>query len=263
MQGVKSVYDTDLFRPIMDQVQNLVEAAGGKIEGEDLFRQRIIADHARAAVFMIMDGILPENSGRETSRTRVPPPRGTGSRCWASAAFSYTIVPIVVEQMKPGYPQSVEKQAFITKALRLEEERFFQQLPLGLNTLDAMLAETGRDRLSGAEAFRLWSSFGFPIEMAQEIVAERGLPPVDEAEYEAAAEEHSGISGKHPGATGGDTLEAGKYPPTQFVGYDTVTTTARVLGIVDGNRVVLDRTPFYAESGGQMGTRARWTACAW
>lgn len=254
VQGVKTVYDTDLFAPIMAKVEELVIAAGHKIEGEDLFRQRIIADHARAATFMIMDGILPENSGREyILRRLIRRADREGVMLGIDGPFLHTIVPIVVQQMKPGYPQLVEKQAFITKALALEEERFFQLLPQGTNALDAMLAEDGRTGLSGAEAFRLWSSYGFPIEMTQEILAERGLPPVDLDEYEAAASEHSDISSKHAGGGDGPSVDLGLYPATQFVGYQTLETPATVLGVVEENKVILDRSPFYAESGGQTG----------
>ncbi|HEY3265587.1 MAG TPA: alanine--tRNA ligase [Armatimonadota bacterium] len=255
VQGAKSVYDTDLFAPIMARVEQLVKAAGHAIEGEDLFRQRIIADHARAATFMIMDGILPENSGREyILRRLIRRADREGKMLGLDKPFLHTIVPIVVEQMKPGYPQLVDRQKFITKALRLEEERFFQLLPQGLNALETMLAEPGRERLSGSEAFRLWSSYGFPIEMTQEIVAEHHLPAVDQEEYEAAEAEHSGVSGKHgAGAQNGPAVDLGQYAATEFVGYDTVETSATVLGIVDGNRAILDRTPFYAESGGQIG----------
>jgi alanyl-tRNA synthetase len=253
VQGVKSVYDTDLFAPIMAKVAALVSEAGGDIEGEDLFRQRIIADHARAAVFMIMDGILPENSGREyILRRLIRRADREGKMLGLPGPFLHTVVPVVVEQMKPGYPQLVEKQDFITEVLRREEERFFQLLPQGMNALDGMLREDGRAKLTGAEAFRLWSSFGFPLEMTQEIVAEHGLPPVDPAEYEAAEQGHSGVSGKHAVA-GGPAADLSRFPATEFVGYHTITTDARVLGVVDGNRVVLDRTPFYGESGGQTG----------
>lgn len=253
VQGVKSVYDTDLFAPIMAKVAYLVREAGGSIEGEGVFRQRIIADHARASVFMIMDGILPENSGREyILRRLIRRADREGKMLGLPGPFLHTIVPVVVEQMRPGYPELVEKQAFITEVLHREEDRFFQLLPHGMNALDAMLAEDGRVALSGHEAFRLWSSFGFPLEMTQEIVAEHGLPPVDPAEYEEAEREHSGVSGKHAVA-GGPAVDLSRFPVTEFVGYDTITTDATVLGVVDGNRVILDRTPFYGESGGQIG----------
>jgi alanyl-tRNA synthetase len=253
VQGVKSVYDTDLFAPIMAAVESLVNAAGGKIEGEQLFRQRIIADHARAAVFMIMDGILPENSGREyILRRLIRRADREGKMLGLPGPFLHTLVPIVVEQMKPGYPQLVDKQSFIEEVLRREEERFFHLLPQGMNTLDALLHEAGRTKLTGAEAFRLWSSFGFPLEMTQEILAERGLPPVDPDEYNAAEQEHSGVSGKHAGSDG-PAMDVSRFPATEFVGYRAITTEAKVLGVLDGNRVVLDRTPFYAESGGQIG----------
>lgn len=253
VQGVHSVYDTDLFAPIMAKVAELVSEAGGKIEGEDLFRQRIIADHARAAVFMIMDGILPENSGREyILRRLIRRADREGKMLGLDGPFLHTIVPIVVEQMRPGYPELVDKQEFITEVLRREEDRFFHLLPQGMNALDAMLHQQGRERLTGAEAFRLWSSFGFPLEMTQEILAERGLPPVDPAEYEAAEQEHSGVSGKHA-VSGGPAVDLSRFPTTEFVGYRTITSEAKVLGVLDGGRVVLDRTPFYAESGGQIG----------
>lgn len=253
VQGVRSVYDTDLFAPIMAKVEALVTEAGGGITGEGVFRQRIIADHARAAVFMIMDGILPENSGREyILRRLIRRADREGKMLGLPGPFLHTLVPVVVDQMKPGYPELADKQAFITEVLRREEERFFHLLPQGMNALDAMLHEQGRERLTGAEAFRLWSSFGFPLEMTQEILAERGLPPVDPAEYEAAEHEHSGASGKHA-VSGGPAVDLSRFPATEFVGYHTVTTEATVLGVVDGNRVALDRTPFYAESGGQIG----------
>ncbi|HEY3414708.1 MAG TPA: alanine--tRNA ligase [Armatimonadota bacterium] len=254
VQGVNSVYDTDLFAPIMAKVSELVEASGGKIEGDDLFRQRIIADHARAATFMIMDGILPENSGREyILRRLIRRADREGVMLGIEGPFLHTIVPIVVEQMKPGYPQLVEKQAFITKALLLEEERFFQLLPQGINALETMLREEGRTALTGAEAFQLWSSYGFPIEMTQEILAERGFPPVDIDEYTAAEAEHSDLSGKHGSAKNGPDVDLGKYPATEFVGYDTTEAEVTVFDIVDGNKAILDRSPFYAESGGQTG----------
>jgi alanyl-tRNA synthetase len=251
-QGVPTVYDTDLFAPIMSGVADRVREAGGRIEGEGLFRQRIIADHARAAAFMIMDGILPENSGREyILRRLIRRADREGKMLGLDGPFLHTLVATVVAGMKDAYPELAKKQDFITKAIRIEEERFFQMLPQGMAALESLLEEPGRHRLTGAEAFNLWSTYGFPVEMTGEILGERGLPLIDQSEYEAAAEEHSGLSGKHSAGSRamGDDLDG--YPATEFVGYDTLECKANVLGVISGNRVILDRTPFYAESGGQ------------
>lgn len=249
VQNVPTVYDTDVFQPLMRKVEALV---GRSLEGEDIFRQRIIADHARAAAFMIMDGILPENSGRGyILRRLIRRADREGLMLGLDGPFLTQFVPIVIEVMGEAYPMLAERQDFIVQALRQEEERFFHLLPQGMNALDAMLRAEGRQRLSGKEAFTLWSSYGFPIEMTQEILSERGLPAVDPAEYAAAEKEHAGVS-RHATEGHGPDLDVAQYPPTEFVGYQAIEAEARVLG-VHGRQVILDKTPFYAEAGGQIG----------
>ena len=230
---------------------------------------RRIADHIRATTFLIGDGVTPGNSKhgyvlrRLMRRAIVAGRRHLG---FGSEAFLDRAVPGVIENMKDAYPDLLTRQEAILAAVRAEESLFAQTLENGLGRLDDALAKKA---LGGAEAFDLFATYGLPLEVTEEIARENGLT-VNRDEFDAAQKQHSIDSGKGNKKTwiltDEDTKELMRsLPPTEFVGYSELSTESTVLGIlVDGKPVqtlqvdqeavvILDRTPFYAESGGQVG----------
>lgn len=276
LQGKKSVFDTDLFRPVLERIEELSGRAyrGGMEPADVAFR--VVAEHARSTAFCVADGILPSNEGRGYVLRRIVrrAVRFGKSILGFEEPFLHEVAEVVIRQMGDTYPELVDRRAHIERTIVGEEERFRRTLDAGMQRLGEMLdALPTRDAaLPGEDAFRLYDTFGFPLELTREITAERGVR-VDEAGFEAAmaeqrrrSQEAGGIDREVFREFGAAFVELQRnLPPTEFVGYGATEANATVAAIVRGGELVdyasagdevelvLNRTPFYAESGGQIG----------
>ena len=269
-QNVTSLFDTDTVMNITNKVSEITGAHYGESQKRDV-SLRVITDHIRSASFMICDGILPSNEGRGyVLRRLLRRAARHGKLLGVNEAFLYQIVATVVDVNECQYPDLREKQAYITKVIRTEEENFGRTIDGGMKIFGEMLAEhkgKGETVFSGADAFKLYDTFGFPIDLTIEMAADEGLT-VDEEGFKALMQEQkvrAREARKALGDLGWAGVDLGKeIPATEFVGYDELTTDAKVLAIVAEEEtrdaiaagteaiVVLDKTPFYAEMGGQV-----------
>lgn len=258
MQGVHSNYEIDLFVHLLDAAAKAVGCAN---EGQASLK--VIADHIRATVFLMVDGVLPGNEGRGYVLRRIMRrAMRHGHKLGQTQPFFYQLVDAVVREMGEAYPEIVEAQARIRDAVRKEEERFAQTLDAGMQVLEKDLAELQGSVISGETVFKLYDTFGFPVDLTNDIARERGLT-LDTDGYEREMEKQRARAKAAGKFKAGATLDvSGK---TQFVGYSENVADAVVQKLfVDGQAVdvlavgqeavvVLDKTPFYAESGGQVG----------
>ena len=260
MQGVHSNYDIDLFR-------HLIEAAAAIVGTQDLGSSslRVIADHIRASAFLIAEGILPANEGRGyVLRRIIRRAVRHGYRLGCHDVFFYRLVAPLGEVMGDAYPEIVEKRAQIEQVLRREEERFAETLEQGMKVLEDSLKKLQGKRLPGELIFRLYDTYGFPVDLTRDFALEHGL----ELDLEGFEREMAKQRERARAASGFDASHHKVIPihaRTRFVGYDTLRCEAKVLALVRdetqverlgaGERgiVILDRTPFYAEGGGQVG----------
>jgi alanyl-tRNA synthetase len=277
LQGVQSNYDTDLLRPLITAVEELIAKPYGS-GGHDDISMRVIADHMRSIVFLLADGVLPENTGRGYVLRRIIRRAARhGKMLGFSEPFLYRLVETCVHLMGRAYPELETHRAYITKLLLGEEERFLNTLHQGLRELDA-LVEThqadGSRLITGQEAFRLYDTFGFPIDLAEEVAQDAGLrldrdgfETVLEATRQQARETWKGSGEVQVDPVYQRVLQhAGA---TRFLGYTFTETTEPLLALlVDGREVaeahagqrvelVFAQTPFYGESGGQVGDTGR------
>ncbi len=273
LQGVHSNFETDVLRGLMalaEQITGVEYGHGGRNDTS----LRIIADHARAVTFMIADGILPSNEGRGyVLRRLLRRAVRHGRLMGVEDVFLIRLVAEVIERMGEAYPEIVSHQDLINRIVRSEEERFSTTLKTGVSFLEtelAALTHAGQSILDGSVAFALHDTYGFPFELTAEIAAEKGLS-VDEEAFKAEMElqrtrARSHVKDDSWKAYGGAYSElAGSVESTEFVGYEFDEADAVVLGLVaDGQRVesaaagttveiILDKTPFYGEQGGQVG----------
>ncbi|BBP05557.1 alanine--tRNA ligase [Sulfuriferula plumbiphila] len=258
MQHVHSNYEIDLF-------QALIHAAARVTGSADLTDNslKVIADHIRACAFLITDGIIPGNEGRGyVLRRIIRRAIRHGYQLGQKQPFFHLLVADLAMAMGAAYPELVAAQARVTAVLKQEEERFAETLEHGMDILEQAL-QSGANVLDGATAFKLYDTYGFPLDLTADVGRERGFT-VDMAGFEAAMEAQR----KRARAASKFTMQAGMRfdgPPTEFRGYDTLSLDSRILALYqDGSPVhsiaageaaviVLDRTPFYAESGGQVG----------
>jgi alanyl-tRNA synthetase len=261
LQGVDTIHHTDFFAPIINAVfaaKNSGELpfslSTPELNPQDptTWPVRVIADHIRAAAFMAGDGIIPGNSGRDYMMRRFIR-RGAlmGRKLGLNDPFLHRLVPVIVQSYGQVYPELLERQGIITDLIRGEEERFGTTIEGGMGRLEDViesLKAKGETQLSGEEVFRIYETYGFPKELTQEVAADAGFT-IDEAGYEAAAERHSKVSGS---AVGEYAKREFTGLETEFVGYNQLRTEAAIIGVRE-HRVVLDKSPFYAESGGQVG----------
>jgi len=272
MQGKQSNFDSDLFRPIIEYAASLTG-----VDPKDAVAQyRIIADHIRAITFLISDGVLPSNEGRGYVERRILRRAvQRGRELKMTEPFLYRIVGSVVDIYKDAYPELEGKREHISEVVKTEEERFIQTLTQGLALLDDIvegLRKSGRRQISGQELFRLYDTYGFPVELTEEMALTQGLE-LDRAGFEEEMQKQRERA--RAAFTGYEAAEekeayaelAQELPSTQFLGYVQLHTDAKVLAILsDGEpvesaagdteiEVVLDATPFYAESGGQVGDK--------
>ena len=278
-QNVASLFDVDTVMNITHKVSDITHAHYGESQAKDV-SLRVITDHIRSATFMICDGVLPSNEGRGyVLRRLLRRAARHGKLLGVNDPFLYTVCDTVIHENEGHYPELRERQDYITKVIRVEEENFAKTIDGGLRIFNDMLSghkAKGERVFSGADAFKLYDTYGFPIDLTMEMVAEQGME-VDEDGFHQLMEEQRQRARKARealGDLGWAGVEFGKdVPETEFVGYTENTITgARVVALVVENEqaeelmpgvegiVVLDKTPFYAEMGGQVadhGTIAR------
>jgi alanyl-tRNA synthetase len=270
LQDAGSVYETDLMAPLLEVAQHVSGRSYGRDEGDDL-SMRILAEHGRATTFLIADGVLPSNEGRGYVLRRML--RRVVSHAHRLGVEDDVMPPLAeatVERFGDAYPELVERKAFVLQVAASEEEHFRATLRQGLSRFEeeAERARSSGDRtFSGEAAFLYHDTFGFPIELTRELAEERGLS-VDTEAFErlmARQRERAREGAKRAGDEAALVEAARGAGPTEFLGYRDLEAEARVVGLVAGDaaaesaaegtevRVVLDRTPFYAEGGGQVG----------
>ena len=270
-QGVPSLFDVDTVMNITRKVTEITGASYGQSHATDV-SLRVITDHIRSATFMICDGVLPSNEGRGyVLRRLLRRAARHGKLLGVNDPFLYTVCDTVIHENEGHYPELRERQDYITKVIRVEEENFAKTIDGGLKIFNDMLSEhkaKGESTFSGADAFKLYDTYGFPIDLTLEMVEEQDMK-LDEAEFHKQMDEQRQRARKARealGDLGWAGVEFGKdVPETEFVGYDhTAIDDAKVVALVVENEqaeevmpgveaiVVLDKTPFYAEMGGQV-----------
>ena len=277
-QNVDSLFDVDTVMNITHKVSQLTGAHYGETEKRDV-SLRVITDHIRSATFMICDGILPSNEGRGyVLRRLLRRAARHGKLLGVNDPFLYQVVDTVIHENEGQYPDLREKQTYITKVIRTEEENFGRTIDGGMKIFSDLLAEHKQKLekiFSGADAFRLYDTFGFPIDLTMEMAADEGLS-VDENAFQKLMKEQkerAREARKALGDLGWAGVEFGKdVPATEFVGYDHSECDARIVAIVADEElreevaagaeavVVLDHSPFYAEMGGQVADHGTITA---
>ena len=277
-QNVDSLFDVDTVMNITHKVSELTGAHYGETEKRDV-SLRVITDHIRSATFMICDGILPSNEGRGyVLRRLLRRAARHGKLLGVNDPFLYQMVDTVIHENEGQYPDLREKQTYITKVIRTEEENFGRTIDGGMKIFSDLLAEHKQKLekiFSGADAFRLYDTFGFPIDLTMEMAADEGLS-VDEGAFQKLMKEQkerAREARKALGDLGWAGVEFGKdVPATEFVGYDHSECDAKIVAIVADEElrdevaagaeavVVLDHSPFYAEMGGQVADHGTITA---
>ena len=277
-QNVDSLFDVDTVMNITHKVSELTGAHYGETEKRDV-SLRVITDHIRSATFMICDGILPSNEGRGyVLRRLLRRAARHGKLLGVNDPFLYQVVDTVIHENEGQYPDLREKQTYITKVIRTEEENFGRTIDGGMKIFSDLLAEHKQKLekiFSGADAFRLYDTFGFPIDLTMEMAADEGLS-VDEGAFQKLMKEQkkrAREARKALGDLGWAGVEFGKdVPATEFVGYDHSECDAKIVAIVADEElrdevaagaeavVVLDHSPFYAEMGGQVADHGTITA---
>ncbi|MHA5221182.1 alanine--tRNA ligase [Dysosmobacter sp. Phy] len=269
-QNVNSLFDVDTVMNITNKVSEITGAHYGESHAKDV-SLRVITDHIRSAVFMICDGVLPSNEGRGyVLRRLLRRAARHGKLLGINHAFLYEVVDTVIHENECAYPDLREKQAYITKVIRTEEENFARTIDGGMKIYDEMLAAhkaAGETVFSGADAFKLYDTYGFPVDLTVEMAQEAGMS-VDRDGFDKMMEEQRVRARKARealGDLGWAGIEFGKeMPATTFLGYDHDEAQGKVLAIVAEGELrdevaagaeatlVLDQTPFYAEMGGQV-----------
>jgi alanyl-tRNA synthetase len=260
MQGVHSNYDIDLFK-------SLIRAAAEITGTEDLESSslRVIADHIRACTFLIIDGVVPSNEGRGyVLRRIIRRAIRHGYKLGQNQPFFHKLVPTLVREMGSYYAELVSGEARATQVLAQEEARFAETLTTGMALLDAEASKLKSTVIPGETVFRLYDTYGFPLDLTADVARERGLT-IDQAGFDAAMDAQRGRA-RAASKFGTDLRESVKLPgKTDFSGYDRLSGAAKITALIfDGavvdalrpgqeGQVVLDQTPFYAESGGQIG----------
>ena len=272
LQGVDSIFEIDTIKHILDKVLELSGKTYGASHKEDV-SLRIITDHIRAVSFMVGDGILPNNEGRGyVLRRLLRRAARHGKLLGITGNFLYKLVDEVIHVSGDAYPELIERQDYIKKIITIEEDRFQTTIDQGLQNLKdqiKLVEESGSKIFSGEEAFKLYDTYGFPLDLTEEILSEKGLDlDKDAFEKEMEAQRDRARSARESSADSGwegNVLsELSHLEPTQFEGYDNLESDAKVLAIIKDNglvenaevgseiSVILDKTPIYAESGGQL-----------
>lgn len=270
IQNVPTNFETDLFMPIIKSVEKLTSVQySDRVETDVAFK--VIADHIRTVAFAIGDGALPSNEGRGyVLRRLLRRAVRFAKQIQIERPFMYELVPVVGEVMKDFYPDVNEKADFIQRVIRTEEERFHETLSEGLTILDKIVAETkaaSKGIVSGEDVFRLYDTYGFPVDLTEEYVEEAGLA-IDRPGFEEEMNKQRERARAARQDTGSMNVQSDLLSkitePSEFVGYETLKADATIQALIVNQELVevasagqeaqliLDRTPFYAESGGQV-----------
>ncbi|WP_410772555.1 alanine--tRNA ligase [Fontibacillus sp. BL9] len=270
LQNVNSNFDTDLFQPIIAKTASLASVTYGVQEDTDV-ALKVIADHIRTVAFAVADGVLPSNEGRGyVIRRLLRRAVRYGKLIGLDKPFMYNLVETVGEIMGSYYTDIVTKREFIEKVIRSEEERFHETLSDGLAILAEVSAEAkaaGRSLIGGADAFKLYDTYGFPLDLTEDFAAEQGLG-VDREGFEAAMEEQRERARAARHDSGSMKVQGGVLSDfttkTDFIGYNELDAATEIVAIISDDQfvdtlttgqigqVILAKTPFYAESGGQV-----------
>lgn len=268
-QGVANLFEVDTVQRIMQHVIKLTGVPYHEDEKKDV-SLRVITDHIRSATFMIGDGVMPSNEGREYVLRRLLRRAARHGRLLGmDKPFLYEVCNTVIDENEKAYPNLAEKREFIAKVILTEEENFCKTIDTGLPILEQMIKESDGKVLSGENAFKLSDTFGFPIDLTREFAEEKGMT-IDEDSYQSLVTEQRRRARSARKDAGADAWkETGKLgidvEPTVFAGYDKMTVSAQLLAAVkdgetaeyleqgDEATLILDTTPFYGESGGQIG----------
>ncbi len=271
MQGVDNMFEVDTIRRILDTVCKVADKKYGENAKDDI-SIRVITDHIRSATFMICDGIIPSNEGRGYVLRRIIRRAARHSKLLGiTHAFLSELCDVVIEDNCGAYPELTEKKDYIKKVIGMEEERFDATIDAGLSILSNLVREALKDgthKISGENVFKLYDTFGFPIDLTREIAIENHID-IDEETFEKLMklqkERARNARANLSGWSNASKTLLSSLPKTEFTGYKEFKTAgAKVLAIIDGDdsldsisegefSLVLDKTPFYAESGGQVG----------
>ncbi len=269
MQGVDNLFLVDTIQNIMKKISEITGVSYGEDDEKDV-SLRVITDHIRSTTFMIGDGVMPSNEGKGYVLRRLLRRAARHGRLLGyNEPFLYKVCDTVIKENLAAYPELKEKEEFITKVIRVEEESFAKTIDQGIRLLKNIIEDDKIKTLSGEDAFKLNDTYGFPIDLTREILEEKGIS-VDVKRFHELLKEQkkrSRDARKNAGADAwiSDNTDLSDIEKTQFVGYTDLECKSKVLAIVkDGLRIetagegesvvlVLDKTPFYAESGGQVG----------
>ncbi len=275
VQGVRSNFETDLFQPIIKQIASLAGVPYHKDEQADISYQ-VIADHLRSMTFLISDGVLPSNEGRGyVLRRIIRRAIRYGKLIGINASFLYKLTGAVVDEMRQAYPELVDSREHVAKVVLLEEERFATTLDSGLALLNETvekLKSSGEKVIPGALLFKLYDTFGFPLDLVADMARDQHLT-LDEEGYRRAMQEQREKARAAWTGTGDEKVSplykelASSISKTSFLGYDTLEESTEVAAIIKDNtsvlsaqegdevEIILHQSPFYAASGGQIGDR--------
>lgn len=265
MQGKTSNYDTDIFTPMIQAIATLTGIEYGADQKSDV-AMRVIADHIRTIAFAITDGQLPSNAkaGYVIRRILRRAVRYGYTFLGRREAFMYSLLPVLIETMGDAYPELIAGRELIAKVMREEEESFLRTLETGIRLLDKQIDEAkkaGKTVLDGHDAFVLYDTYGFPLDLTALILTEQGLS-VDEAGFDKAMQEQKERARNAAVIDAGDWQVVNDGSAVRFVGYDTLECTTEILRYREVKQknatfyqVVLSETPFYAEMGGQVGDK--------
>jgi alanyl-tRNA synthetase len=273
VQGVKSNYETDLLRGIISRIEEIAGKPYGANSSNDV-SMRVIADHSRAVTFLISDGVFPSSEGRGYVLRRILRRAVRHSRMLGiKEPCLFSLIPSVNEIMHGAYPELDERLSFVTEVVKNEEERFFETIDRGLDLLNLEVQKHGEQKiLPGEVVFKLYDTYGFPLDLTEDIAKESGLQ-IDYPEFEKEMDKQRGKSRQAWKGSGEEEL-APLYKEfisggliVSFTGYESTKDTVRITAIIKEGRlvdsaregdeveIITDRTPFYGESGGQVGDR--------
>ncbi|MCL2578553.1 MAG: alanine--tRNA ligase [Oscillospiraceae bacterium] len=269
MQGVDNLFETDTIQNIMTEIADMAGVRYGESEKTDV-ALRVITDHIRSTVFLVGDGVVPQNEGRGyVLRRLLRRAARFGRLLGINGPFLYKVAERVMKENESAYPALLENAGYIQKVIQIEEERFLKTIVQGMDILAEMIEKAGKGgRLPGEAIFKLYDTFGFPLDLTREIAEERGVE-IDEAGFQAQMKEQRERARKARLEQGGvgweEDVLAGEDFEQTFVGYELLSIGTQLMRIVKGGQLVdglaegdeaallLEATPFYAESGGQVG----------
>jgi len=271
LQNVGSIYEIDTVAPLVKELSSIAEKKGQGKPGKDSLSLRIVTEHLRGVTFLVADGVLPSNEGRGyILRRLLRRALRHGRLLGIEESFLYEAVPVIIETMGDAYPELKQRADYITQIIKIEEDRFKETLNQGCRILEDSLQDLdkkGETIFPGEMAFRLYDTYGFPLDLTREIAAEKGME-IEEETFQSYLEEQREKARKALKSTGGfsrETWEGSSELETSFVGYDHLEAETRILVVTaEGTRkgeakkgeeveLLASPVPFYAESGGQVG----------